>query len=153
MDRNGMKELSFMRRAIKLAKKAEGQTAPNPMVGCVIVKGREIIGEGWHKGVGQPHAEAEALAACQKDPKGAIAFVTLEPCNHTGKNPPCSEALIKAEIAEVFYAIADPNPIASGGGAALRQAGIPAHEGLGREQAEALNSDYLNRYKKQEQNQ
>ncbi len=147
-----MKDLTFMLRAIALARKAEGRTAPNPMVGCVIVKDRKIIGEGWHKGVGQPHAEAEALAACREDPKGAIAFVTLEPCNHTGKNPPCSKALISAGIAKVFYAINDPNPVASGGGAYLREAGIPAHEGLGREQAIALNRDYLSRYQKQEQN-
>lgn len=133
-----------MRRALVLARKGYGRTYPNPMVGAVIVKDGEIIGEGWHHGPGQPHAEVEALRSCTTDPKGATLLVTLEPCNHFGRTPPCTEAIIRAGIGKVRYAVADPNPGVAGGGAQrLREAGIPASEGIGRTGAVALNQAYF----------
>ncbi|MGQ9780374.1 MAG: bifunctional diaminohydroxyphosphoribosylaminopyrimidine deaminase/5-amino-6-(5-phosphoribosylamino)uracil reductase RibD [Bacillota bacterium] len=133
-------DLRFMRMALALAKKGEGRTAPNPMVGAVIVKDGEVIGSGWHRGPGRPHAEAEALASCRKDPRGATLYVNLEPCNHYGRTPPCTEAILRAGIGVVHYAVADPNPRVAGGGAArLRTAGIEVVEGPAREEALALN--------------
>lgn len=136
-------DLHFMKRALELSKKGQCLTCPNPVVGAVIVKDGQIIGEGWHHGPGLPHAEIEALRACRTDPAGAIMYVTLEPCNHYGKTPPCSEAIIKAGIAKVKYAISDPNPVAGGGGKRLREAGIKAQAGLGREVALELNRKFL----------
>lgn len=132
-----------MRRALELSKKGSCRVCPNPMVGAVIVKNGRIIGEGWHHGPGLPHAEIEALKACRTDPRGAIMYVTLEPCNHYGKTPPCSEALIQAGIGEVKYAISDPNPVAGGGAEHLRRAGINTQAGLGREEALELNRKFL----------
>ncbi|NLG85422.1 MAG: bifunctional diaminohydroxyphosphoribosylaminopyrimidine deaminase/5-amino-6-(5-phosphoribosylamino)uracil reductase RibD [Firmicutes bacterium] len=133
----------FMKMALALAKKGVGRTAPNPMVGAVVVKDGEVIGSGWHRGPGFPHAEAEALANCRKDPRGATLYVPLEPCNHHGRTPPCTEAIIRAGIARVVYTTADPNPRVVGGGAArLRAAGVEVvelHEGPAREEALALN--------------
>lgn len=136
-------DLFFMRRALELSKKGSCRVCPNPMVGAVIVKDGRIIGEGWHQGPGLPHAEIEALRSCRTDPAGATMYVTLEPCNHYGRTPPCSEAIIKAGIREVKYAISDPNPVAGGGGERLRKAGIKTHSGLGREEALELNRKFL----------
>lgn len=135
-----------MKRALKLSKKGQCLTCPNPMVGAVIVKDGQIIGEGWHHGPGLPHAEIEALKACQTNPVGATMYVTLEPCNHYGRTPPCSEAIIKAGIAEVKYAISDPNPVAGGGGERLREAGIKTQAGLGKEEALELNRKFFHFY-------
>lgn len=119
--------------AARLAMRAAGDVEPNPMVGCAIVKPGEgaaeerIVGLGHHRFFGDKHAEAEALADCRRrglDPRGATMYVTLEPCNHTGKQPPCSEAIIGAGIARVVYARRDPNPVSTGGEARLREAGI-----------------------------
>lgn len=132
-----------MKRALKLSKKGLCLTCPNPMVGAVIVKDGQIIGEGWHRGPGTPHAEIVALKACLTDPKGATMYVTLEPCNHYGRTPPCSEAIIKAGIGEVIYAIADPNPVAGGGGKRIERAGIKTRAGLGRKEAIELNRKFL----------
>lgn len=115
-----------MHRAIELAKRAEGFTSPNPMVGCVLVKDGAVVGEGWHRAAGQPHAEVEAIRDAGGAAQGATAYVTLEPCNHVGRTPPCTQALIDAGIAKVVYAVADPNGAASGGAVTLRKAGIPA---------------------------
>jgi len=119
-----------MRRAIELAERASGRVAPNPLVGAVIADAHGIVGEGWHRGVGEPHAEADALRAAGPRARGATAYVTLEPCHHTGRTPPCTAALIDAGIARVVYAVTDPNPIASGGAAALGAAGVQVHGGV-----------------------
>jgi len=118
------KERDLMHRASLLALEAEGFTAPNPMVGCVIVQDGEIIGEGFHRGPGQPHAEVEALRNAGESARGATVYVTLEPCNHFGRTAPCANALIEAGVDEVVYALADPNPLAAGGADTLNRAGI-----------------------------
>ena len=105
-----------MARAVELARRGAGWTSPNPLVGAVIVRDGRIIGEGWHHRFGGPHAEREALAACSESPAGATAYVTLEPCCHTGKTPPCTEALIEAGIARVVVGVLDPNPLVAGRG-------------------------------------
>lgn len=116
----------WMRRALALAPRGWGRTAPNPMVGCVIVRDGEVVGEGWHTEYGRPHAEVEALARAGDLAHGATAYVTLEPCAHFGKTPPCTQALAAAGITRVVYAAADPNPKAAGGGTVLRELGIEA---------------------------
>lgn len=126
-DDRALDETAIILRAVELARRAEGRTAPNPMVGCVLMRDGEVIGEGWHKGPGQLHAEAAALVdAIERggDARGATAYVTLEPCNHHGRTPPCSEGLIAAGVAEVVYAVPDPNPLAAGGAERLRAAGL-----------------------------
>ncbi|MFZ4506314.1 MAG: bifunctional diaminohydroxyphosphoribosylaminopyrimidine deaminase/5-amino-6-(5-phosphoribosylamino)uracil reductase RibD [Fimbriimonas sp.] len=134
-------DVGAMRRAIKLSRR--GFPAPNPHVGCVLVRDGEIIGEGFHKFAGAPHAEAMALASAKLSVAGATAFVTLEPCNHFGRTPPCSQALIEAGVARVVIACPDPNPRASGGANALREAGIDVEVGLLRDEAEAANHRFL----------
>ena len=120
-----MQDTDYMKRAIELAVKARGWTSPNPMVGAVIVKEGQIIGEGYHERYGQLHAERNALASCTQSPEGAAVYVTLEPCCHYGKTPPCTEALIEAKVSRVVIGSRDPNPKVSGKGAAvLREAGI-----------------------------
>lgn len=129
-----------MARAIALARKGEGRVEPNPMVGCVIVRRGRIIGTGFHRRFGGPHAEVEALRSCKESPSGSTVYVSLEPCRHFGKTPPCTDALIKAGVANVVAAVPDPNPSVCGGGAtALRRAGIPVRFGvLDREAADML---------------
>lgn len=134
-----------MRRALELAERGLGLTAPNPMVGAVVVSsdGR-IAGEGWHEGPGTPHAEAMALAAVGDRVRGATLYVTLEPCAHQGRTPPCADALIDAGVARVVAAIADPNPVVDGRGfARLRAAGVEVVEGVLAEEAERLNAGFL----------
>jgi len=133
----------FMARALRLAARSLGSTHPNPRVGCVIVAGDRIVGEGWHVRAGEPHAEALALAAAGDQARGATAYVTLEPCCHQGRTPPCTEALHKAGIRRLVYAAADPNPRVNGGGErALRQAGIEVSAGLLAPEAERLNPGF-----------
>lgn len=132
-----------MTRALELARRAEGFTAPNPMVGCVVVKDGEVVAEGWHKGAGQPHAEAEALLAAGRRAKGATLYVTLEPCNHQGRTPPCTAAILKAGVAEVVYAVPDPNPAAAGGAAMLRRRGVKVRTDVCAEKAAYLNRFWL----------
>jgi diaminohydroxyphosphoribosylaminopyrimidine deaminase/5-amino-6-(5-phosphoribosylamino)uracil reductase len=135
---------AHMRRALELARRGWGQTAPNPMVGAVVVRDGVVIAEGFHARYGAPHAEAAALALLpKKGAKGADVYVTLEPCAHHGKTPPCADALIKAKVARVIIATRDPNPTAAGGIARLRDAGIEVVEGLEREAAEELNAPFL----------
>ena len=106
-------------------------TSPNPRVGCVLVRDGRVVGEGWHERAGAPHAEINALAAAGDAARGATAYVTLEPCSHHGRTPPCTEALIKAGIARLVAAMEDPNPLVSGGGCAkLQAAGIEVQTGL-----------------------
>ncbi|WP_374213385.1 bifunctional diaminohydroxyphosphoribosylaminopyrimidine deaminase/5-amino-6-(5-phosphoribosylamino)uracil reductase RibD [Streptomyces sp. G1] len=133
-----------MRRAIELAARGLGSTSPNPVVGCVITDASgAVVGEGWHERAGGPHAEIHALNAAGAAARGGTAYVTLEPCNHTGRTGPCAQALIAAGITRVVYAVSDPNPQASGGGATLRAAGIDTSAGLLREEAEAGNAAWL----------
>ena len=114
-----------MTRAIELARRGEGAVEPNPMVGCVLVRDGRVIGEGWHQRFGGPHAEVEALAAASEAARGATAFVTLEPCAHLGKTPPCTRALIAAGVARVVVGAVDPNPEVNGRGLVeLQQAGV-----------------------------
>ena len=120
---------SFMRRALDLARNGYGWTNPNPMVGAVIVKDGRIMGEGWHTKCGNLHAEREAFAHCAEDPQGATLYVTLEPCCHWGKTPPCTEAIIENNIARVVVGAPDPNPLVAGEGIRqLREAGIEVAE-------------------------
>lgn len=123
--------IAAMRRAIELAARGLGSTSPNPVVGCVVLDAAgRTAGEGWHQRAGGPHAEVHALRAAGELARGGTALVTLEPCNHTGRTGPCSQALIEAGIARVVYAVADPNPDATGGAATLRAAGIEVEGGL-----------------------
>ena len=133
----------FMDAALSLAAEARGATPPNPMVGCVIVKDGEIVGRGRHNGPGLAHAEVDALQDAGSAAKGATAYVTLEPCNHTGRTGPCVDALISAGVAEVVYALADPNPIAAGGAQRLAQAGVRVRAGVKEAEARALNRGWL----------
>ena len=120
-----MNDTEYMRLALELAKKGCGWTSPNPMVGAVIVKDGQIIGQGWHERYGQPHAERNALASCAVDPEGATMYVTLEPCCHYGKQPPCVNAIIEHKISRVYVGSNDPNALVSGKGyQILRDAGI-----------------------------
>lgn len=136
--------MEYMRRALDLAKQGQGITYPNPMVGAVIVKNGQIIGEGWHRGPGQAHAEVDALAHCRESAQGATLYVTLEPCNHYGRTPPCTEAIITAGITTVKYAVSDPNPAVDGRGAErLRAAGIMVEAGLLKTAAIELNRMFL----------
>lgn len=136
----------FMARAIQLAKKGQFTTHPNPRVGCVIVKDNQVIGEGFHKRAGEPHAEINALNACKDSTQQAAAYVTLEPCSHTGKTPPCANALIEAGISRVVIAMQDPNPQVAGQGIQqLREAGIDVEVGIQEQQARELNPGFIKR--------
>ena len=133
-----------MQRALELAAQGEGHVEPNPMVGCVIVQGAEIIGEGWHRRFGEAHAEVEALRLAGRRAAGATLYVTLEPCCHQGKTPPCVPAIIAAGIRRVVVAQADPFPEVAGRGLfALQAAGIAVELGLLEQKASRLNSPYL----------
>ena len=133
----------YMHRALALAQQAWGRTAPNPMVGCVLVRHGEIIGEGYHHAAGMPHAEVEALRSCN-DPAGATAYVTLEPCCTTGRTPPCTEALIRAGVTEVVIGALDPNPNHAGRGVkVLQDAGIRVRTGICRQACEELNYPFF----------
>ncbi len=138
----------YMLRAIELAKHGRFTTSPNPNVGCVIVKDGAIVGEGFHKKAGTGHAEVHALAAAKDQAKGATCYVTLEPCSHYGRTPPCALALVKASVKRVVVAMVDPNPKVAGRGLSLlEEAGIIVEVGLLTEQAEALNPGFITRMK------
>ncbi|MDI9238793.1 bifunctional diaminohydroxyphosphoribosylaminopyrimidine deaminase/5-amino-6-(5-phosphoribosylamino)uracil reductase RibD [Lysobacter sp. LF1] len=137
---------AMMARALRLAERGAYTTKPNPMVGCVIAQGEEVVGEGWHERAGEPHAEVFALRAAGERAKGATAYVTLEPCAHTGRTGPCADALIGAGIARVVAAMRDPFPQVDGAGfEKLRAAGITVESGLMEAQARALNRGFLSR--------
>ena len=139
-----MSDNKYMRLALELAQKGCGWTAPNPMVGAVIVKDDRIIGQGWHEKYGQPHAERNALAACNESPKGATMYVTLEPCCHHGKQPPCVDAIIEAGIRRVVVGSADPNPLVSGKGIQiLRKHSIEVTEHILQEECDKLNEVFF----------
>lgn len=137
----GESSIGFMLRAIELSRR--GYPAPNPRVGCVIVNDGAIVGEGWHDHAGGDHAEIVAIKKAGTRAKGARAYCTLEPCNHEGRTPPCSRAIIDAQIKEVTFAAADPNPVAAGGGDALERTGIVVHRGLLRREAVAANEVFM----------
>ncbi len=142
-------EEKYMRRAIELAKLGIGKVNPNPLVGAVIVKDGKIIGEGWHERYGELHAERNALKNTKEDVKGADIYVTLEPCCHTGKQPPCTEAIIESGIKRVIIGSADPNPVVNGGGVKiLREAGIEVIEGFLKDECDAINPVFLHYIRK-----
>lgn len=135
---------NLMTRAIELAQRGEGTVEPNPMVGCVIVRDGQVVGEGWHQRFGGPHAEVEALRAAGEAARGATMLVTLEPCCHQGKTPPCVDAVVNAGVTRVIVAQRDPFPQVDGGGIrVLQEAGIEVEVGLCAKQAHALNAPYL----------
>ena len=135
-----------MARALQLAAHGLFTTSPNPRVGCVIVKDGTVVGEGWHQRTGTPHAEIHALAAAGDNARGATVYVTLEPCSHHGRTPPCAEALVDAGVSRVVAAMSDPNPLVAGGGIAmLTLAGIRADVGLMESEARALNPGFISR--------
>ena len=137
---------THMTRAVTLAARAIYAADPNPRVGCVLVKNDRVIGEGWHRGTGGPHAEIEALRAADDDPVGATAYVTLEPCAHFGRTPPCADALVDARVARVVAAMEDPNPKVQGEGfSRLQRAGIEVKVGLMADESSALNPGFIQR--------
>lgn len=139
-------DAAHMARALELARRGLFTTDPNPRVGCVIADGERVIGEGWHERAGGPHAEVAALAAAGAPVSGATAYVTLEPCSHQGRTPPCADALIAAGIGRVVYAMRDPNPKVDGGGAArLAAAGIEVEGGLQEAESRVLNAGFVSR--------
>lgn len=141
-----MQDELYMARALKLAARGRFTTHPNPNVGCVIVKDGEIVGEGFHYRAGEPHAEVHALRMAGEKAQGATAYVTLEPCSHHGRTPPCCEALIAAGMSRVVAAMQDPNPQVAGRGLyRLQQEGVDVSHGLMMNEAEALNKGFLKR--------
>ncbi|WP_413464520.1 bifunctional diaminohydroxyphosphoribosylaminopyrimidine deaminase/5-amino-6-(5-phosphoribosylamino)uracil reductase RibD [Allisonella histaminiformans] len=134
----------YMARALQLALRGAGHTRPNPMVGAVLVKDGRIIGEGWHKQYGGPHAEVNAFASATEDPEGATLYVSLEPCSHYGKTPPCADLIIRKKVARVVAALEDPNPLVSGRGfRKLRANGIRVIVGVLAEEARHINDVFL----------
>ena len=139
----------MMSHALRLAAKGRYTARPNPCVGCVVVKGADIVGEGWHRKAGGPHAEVNALHAAGDRASGSTVYVTLEPCSHYGRTPPCADALISAGVLRVVYAMEDPNPRVSGAGLEkLRSAGIEVVGPLQEEQAESLNKGFVKRQRR-----
>lgn len=133
----------YMGRTLELARKGWGLTNPNPLVGCVVVKEGQVLAEGWHARYGEDHAEAMALNHLETA-EGATLYVNLEPCNHTGKTPPCSELILRKQVSRVVYALEDPNPVAVGGADRLKQGGVLVEGGLLREEAAAFNEIFIN---------
>ena len=137
---------AFMARAIELTERGRDTATPNPSVGCVIAKGGRIIGEGWHERAGEPHAEGHALRACTESHEGATVYVSLEPCAHQGRTPPCANQLVEARVARVVAALEDPNPLVHGRGAeCLRDAGIKVDIGLMAAEAGEAHRGFLHR--------
>jgi diaminohydroxyphosphoribosylaminopyrimidine deaminase / 5-amino-6-(5-phosphoribosylamino)uracil reductase len=142
----GENDAVFMRRALALARKGWGQTAPNPLVGAVVVRDGQVVGEGHHTRFGAAHAEIEALRAAGDRAAGSTVYVTLEPCAHVGKTAPCADALIAARVARVVVAARDPNPEAAGGVERLRAAGIEVAAGVEEESARELNAPFFHAF-------
>ncbi len=137
-------DIELMRRAFTLAERGRGTTSPNPLVGCVIAQGAHVVGEGWHERAGEPHAEQHALRAAGERARGATAYVTLEPCAHHGRTPPCTDALLAAGVSRVVVAAIDPDPRVSGRGVAqLQAAGVAVTLGVLEDEAETQNAPYL----------
>jgi len=140
------RDSAYMRRALSLARKGWGQTAPNPMVGAVVVRDGTVVGKGFHRRFGDAHAEVEALRAAGDRARGATVYVTLEPCNHHGKTPPCTDALLAAGVARVVCATRDPNPQAGGGVERLRAAGVEVAVGVEASAARELNAPFFHAF-------
>ena len=139
-------DVAFMQLALDLAKRGEFTTTPNPSVGCVLVKDGKVVGKGFHAKAGEPHAEVMALREAGKNARGATAYVTLEPCSHFGRTPPCAKGLVEAGVSKVIAAMCDPNPQVAGKGLQiLSDAGIESAVGLLEEKAELLNKGFLKR--------
>ncbi len=139
-------DCAHMARALQLAARGAYTAHPNPMVGCVLVNDGAVVGEGWHQKAGEAHAEINALRAAGDDAKGAVAYLTLEPCAHTGKTPPCANALVEAGVSRVIVAMQDPFREVSGRGLErLQEAGIATDEGLMQAAAESLNAGFISR--------
>ena len=135
-----------MARALRLAARGLNTTTPNPRVGCVIVRDGQVVGEGWHVRAGEPHAEVHALQSAGDAARGATAYVTLEPCSHHGRTPPCADALVRAGVTRVVAAMQDPNPLVSGQGLArLGAAGIATRCGVLEQEARELNIGFVSR--------
>jgi diaminohydroxyphosphoribosylaminopyrimidine deaminase/5-amino-6-(5-phosphoribosylamino)uracil reductase len=135
-------DLAHMRRALELARRGWGQTAPNPMVGAVVARGADVVGEGWHERFGGAHAEVNALREAGERARGATLYVTLEPCDHHGKTPPCTEAVLAAGISRVVAAVADPSP-AGGGAERLRRGGVDVSLGPLEAESRELNAHFF----------
>jgi diaminohydroxyphosphoribosylaminopyrimidine deaminase/5-amino-6-(5-phosphoribosylamino)uracil reductase len=140
-------DFDAMGRALTLAWRGWGRVAPNPLVGALVVKDGQVIGESWHEEYGGPHAEPRALAAAGQAARGATLFVTLEPCNHVGKQPACTEVVLTAGIRRVVAAVSDPNPDAAGGAARLRESGVEVEVGVREEEARAQNAAFFHRWR------
>ncbi|WP_417910862.1 bifunctional diaminohydroxyphosphoribosylaminopyrimidine deaminase/5-amino-6-(5-phosphoribosylamino)uracil reductase RibD [Candidatus Electronema sp. PJ] len=138
-----MDDSGYMRLALELAQKGQGRTAPNPCVGAVLVREGQVVGSGWHHKAGMPHAEVNAIAEAGTACVGATLYVTLEPCNHTGKTPPCTQAVLAAGIRRVVVGMADPNPIAAGGADFLRSHGIDVEMGVLEQECRQLNHPFI----------
>lgn len=139
-------DFRWMARALELAARGLFTTTPNPRVGCVIVRDDQVVGEGWHVRAGEPHAEVHALAMAGEAARGATAYVTLEPCSHHGRTPPCADALVKAGVKRVVAALSDPNPLVAGRGLQrLRDAGIDTLAGVQEAEARELNIGFISR--------
>ncbi len=137
------RDIAFMRMAVELAQKGQGRTSPNPCVGAVVVSNGEVVGRGYHHKAGSPHAEILAIRDAGTSCAGATIYVTLEPCNHIGKTPPCSRAVLEAGITRVVIGMADPHKIASGGGAFLKSQGVVVETGVLKQECRALNYPFL----------
>lgn len=142
-------DYDFMAQALRLAERGRYTTDPNPRVGCVLVKDGTVVGQGWHERAGQPHAEVHALRQAGEQARGATVYVTLEPCSHHGRTPPCADALIRAGVTRVVVAMQDPSAKVAGRGLeCLRQAGIEVELGLMQARAEALNPGFVSRQRR-----
>jgi diaminohydroxyphosphoribosylaminopyrimidine deaminase/5-amino-6-(5-phosphoribosylamino)uracil reductase len=143
-------DVTYMHQAIDLARKGIYSTKPNPAVGCVLVKNNQVVGQGWHQKAGQPHAERIALAEAGNNAEGATAYVTLEPCSHFGRTPPCADGLIEAKVAKVVVAMKDPNPLVAGQGIErIRNAGIEVIIGVLEEEAKNINPGFIRKMERQ----
>src|SRR5437868_4336819 len=140
----GTTDALWMKRALELAERGRGQVEPNPLVGAVVVRDGQVVGEGWHQHYGAAHAEVNALAEAGHAARGATLYVTLEPCCHHGKTPPCTDAILRAGVRRVVAAMSDPFPQVAGKGAdLLRRAGVAVEFGVGEAAARRLNAPYL----------
>ncbi|MDR3557867.1 MAG: bifunctional diaminohydroxyphosphoribosylaminopyrimidine deaminase/5-amino-6-(5-phosphoribosylamino)uracil reductase RibD [Syntrophobacteraceae bacterium] len=137
-------DVFFMKKALRLAVLGAGMTSPNPQVGAVVVSGDSIVGKGYHKEFGGPHAEVNALAEAGPAARGSVLYVTLEPCNHYGQTPPCTRAILEAGVARVVFGMGDPNPdVAGGGGQTLRQAGVEVRGGVFEQECRQINQPFI----------
>ena len=137
------RDAGYMRRALALARRGLGRTSPNPLVGAVVVKGNRVVGSGWHRRAGAPHAEVEAIGRAGHKARGGELYVNLEPCGHYGRTPPCTDAIIGAGIRRVVVGMVDPNPLVNGKGIrALRRGGVEVTVGVLEDSCQTLNRHF-----------